>query len=89
MRINPSDHTQDVATTEQVNRKQDKKAVQTSAPAQDGVKISPQLQERLAQTPEVRQDRIEAIKSARAAGTHNVSDSQLTDSLFKEFFNRG
>jgi anti-sigma28 factor (negative regulator of flagellin synthesis) len=89
MRINPSDPSQNIATTEQVNRKQDKKTVQTTAPAQDDVQISPQLQERLAQTPEVRQDRIDAIQSARAAGTHSVSDSQLGDSMFKEFFNRG
>ncbi len=88
MRINPSDPSQNIDTTEQVNRKQDKKTVPTPAPAQDGVQVSSQLQERLAQTPEVRQERIDAIKSARAAGTHNVSDSQLSDSMFKEFFNR-
>jgi flagellar biosynthesis anti-sigma factor FlgM len=89
MRINPTDPSQNIDTTEQVNRKQDKKIVQTPAPAQDGVQVSAQLQERLAQTPEVRQERIDAIKSARAAGTYNVSDSQLADSVFKEFFNRG
>jgi flagellar biosynthesis anti-sigma factor FlgM len=89
MRINPSDPLQNIDTTEQVNRKQDKKTVQTPAPAQDGVQVSPQLQERLAQTPEVRQERIDAIKSAREAGTYSVSDSQLADSVFKEFFNRG
>jgi flagellar biosynthesis anti-sigma factor FlgM len=89
MRINPSDPSQNIDTTEQVNRKQDKKTVQTPAAVQDGVQVSPQLQERLAQTPEVRQDRINAIQSARAAGTYSVSDSQLGDSMFKEFFNRG
>ena len=89
MRINPTDPSQNIDTTEQVNRKQDKKIVQTPAPAQDGVQVSAQLQERLAQTPEVRQERIDAIKSARAAGTYNLSDSQLADSVFKEFFNRG
>jgi flagellar biosynthesis anti-sigma factor FlgM len=89
MRINPTDPSQNIDTTEQVNRKQDKKIVQTPAPAQDGVQVSAQLQERLAQTPEIRQERIDAIKSARAAGAYNVSDSQLADSVFKEFFNRG
>ena len=89
MRINQSDPSQNIDTTDQVNRKQDKKTVQTPAPAQDGVQVSAQLQERLAQTPEVRQERIDAIKSARDAGTYNVSNSQLADSMFKEFFNRG
>lgn len=89
MRINPFDYSQNIDTTDQVTRKQDKKTVQTPPSQQDGAQISSQLQQRLAQTPDVRQDRIDAIKQAREAGTHNVSDSQLADAMFKEFFNRG
>jgi flagellar biosynthesis anti-sigma factor FlgM len=90
MRINPFQQPQDISTTEQVNRTQDKKAAQnTPAPAQDGVQLSSQLQRRLAQTPEVRQDRVNSIKQAMQDGTYNVSDSQLADAMFKEFFTRG
>jgi len=89
MRINPFQQPQDISTTEQVNRKQDKKTESTPAPAQDGVKLSSQLQQRLAQTPDVRQERVDSIKQAMQAGTYNVSDSQLADAMFKEFFNRG
>jgi flagellar biosynthesis anti-sigma factor FlgM len=89
MRINSFDQTQNIGTTEQVSRKQDKKTSQTPAADQDGAQISAQLQQRLAQTPEVRQDRIDAIKQARDAGTYSVSDDQLSSAMFKEFFNRG
>lgn len=89
MRINSFDPTQNIGDTEQVNRKQDKKTAQATATEQDGAQISTQLQQRLAQAPEVRQDRIDAIKQARDAGTYNVSDTQLAGAMFKEFFNRG
>jgi flagellar biosynthesis anti-sigma factor FlgM len=89
MRINPFEHSQDIGSTEQVSRKQDKKTTQTPASQQDGAPISTQLQERLAQTPEVRQDRVDAVKQARDAGTYSISDGQLAGAMFKEFFNRG
>jgi flagellar biosynthesis anti-sigma factor FlgM len=89
MRINSFDQSQSIGTTDQVSRKQDKKTLQTPAADQDGAQVSPQLQQRLAQTPEVRQDRIDAIKQARDAGTYKVSDEQLSGAMFKEFFNRG
>jgi len=88
MRINPFDYSQNIDSTEQVTRKQDKKTVQTPSSQQDGAQISPQLQERLAQAPDVRQDRVDAVKQARDSGTYNVSDGQLADAMFKEFFNR-
>jgi len=55
---------------------------------QDGAQLSATLREKLAKAPEIRQERVDAIKQARAAGTHNVSDSQLVDAMFKEFFKR-
>ena len=89
MRINSFDQSQQIdATQQQVTRNQDKKTTQTPATEQDGVQVSSQLQARLAQTPDVRQDRIDAIKAARENGTYNVSDSQLAGAMFKEFFNR-
>lgn len=88
MRINPFDYSQNIDSTEQVTRKQDKKTAPTSSSQQDGVQISPQLQERLAQAPDVRQDRVDAVKQARDSGSYNVSDGQLADAMFKEFFGR-
>jgi len=88
MRIDHFQHSQNVGEAEQVSRKQDKKALPPQTPVQDGAQLSPQLQEKLAKAPEVRQERVEAIKQARAAGTYNVSDSQLADAMFKEFFKR-
>ena len=88
MRINPSDYSQNIDSTEQVTRKQDKRTAPTSTPQQDGAQISPQLQERLAQSPDIRQDRVDAVRQARDSGTHNVSDEQLAGAMFKEFFNR-
>lgn len=90
MRINSFDQSNQIDTTQQqVTRNQDKKTAQTTPTEQDGVQVSSQLQARLAQTPDVRQDRIDAIKAARENGTYNVSDSQLAGAMFKEFFNRG
>jgi flagellar biosynthesis anti-sigma factor FlgM len=89
MRINSFDQSQNIGTTDQVSRKQDKKTLQTPAADQDGAQISAQLQQRLVQTPEIRQDRIDAIKQARETGTYSVSDDQLSGAMFKEFFNRG
>lgn len=89
MRINSFDQSNQIdATQQQVNRNQDKKTTQTPASDQDGVQVSSQLQARLAQTPDVRQNRIDAIKAARENGTYNVSDSQLAGAMYKEFFNR-
>jgi negative regulator of flagellin synthesis FlgM len=90
MRINPFQQPQDIASTEQANRQHNKKAAQTQTPQQpDGVTLSAQLQQKLAQAPDVRQERVAAIKQAMQDGTYNVSDSQLADAMFKEFFNRG
>jgi flagellar biosynthesis anti-sigma factor FlgM len=89
MRIDQFQQPQPLDSNEQVNRKAEKKAEPPSLAQQDAAKLSPQLQERLAQTPEVRQERITAIKQAMDAGTYNVSDSQLAGAMFNEFFKRG
>lgn len=90
MRINPFQNSQDIGNSEQVNRKTDKKAEQVSQPAeQDGAKLSAHLQQRLAATPDVRQERVAEIQQAREAGTYKVSDGQLANAMFKEFFSRG
>ena len=88
MRIDSFQHSQNVGESEQVSRKQDKKPLPPQAPVQDGAQLSAQLQEKLAQAPEVRHERVAAIKQAREAGTYSVSDSQLADAVFKEFFKR-
>ncbi len=88
MRIDSFQHSQNVGDSEQVSRKQDKKAMPPQTPAQDSAQLSPSLQEKLAKAPEVRQERVAAVKQAMAAGTYNVSDSQLADAMFKDFFKR-
>jgi flagellar biosynthesis anti-sigma factor FlgM len=88
MRIDSFQHSQNVGDSEQVSRKQDKKPMPPQTPVQDGTKLSVTLQEKLAKAPEVRQERVAAIKQAMDAGTYNVSDSQLADAMFKEFFKR-
>ena len=88
MRIDSSQQPQNVANNEQVNRKPGKKAEQAQPAEQEGVKLSAQLKEKLANAPEIRQERVAAIKQAREAGTYKVSDSQLADAMFKEFDRR-
>ncbi len=88
MRIDSFHHSQNVDEPNQVTSKQDKKPVPPQAPVQDGAQLSATLREKLAKAPEIRQERVDAIKQARAAGTHNVSDSQLADAMFKELFKR-
>lgn len=40
-----------------------------------------QLQSTLSQTPEVRQDRVEALRQAVASGSYQVSDQQLANAM--------
>jgi len=97
MRIDSSQPTQNAGDAEQVKRSpQDKtQASKTAAPAAtDSARISPEslaLQKHL-QTiknqPEVRQDRVDAIKQAMASGTHAVSNQQLGDKLFNDLLKR-
>jgi flagellar biosynthesis anti-sigma factor FlgM len=89
MRIDSFQHSQNVGDSEQVSPKQDKKPMPPQAPVQDSAQLSAHLQEKLAKAPEVRQERVTAIKQAMDAGTYKVSDSQLADAMFKEFFKRG
>jgi negative regulator of flagellin synthesis FlgM len=88
MRIDSSQPTQNTTDAQQVTRRQDKKVQQ--APAQDTAQISEhaRVQQALAQTPEIRQDRVAAIKQQIDAGTYKVTDSQLADSLVKELTNK-
>ena len=89
MRIDSFQHSQNIDDAEQVSRKQDKKPMPPQTPVQDGTQLSATLQEKLAKAPEVRHERVTAIKQALDAGTYNVSDSQVADAMFKEFFKRG
>lgn len=89
MNINQIRNSQDIGNSEQVNRKTDKKAEQAKPAEQEGAKLSAHLQERLAATSDIRQERVAAVKQAREAGTYNVSDGQLANAMFKEFFGRG
>ena len=89
MHINSIHNSQDIGNTEQVNRKTDKKVEQAKPAEQDGAKLSTHLQERLAATPDVRQERVAEIKQAREAGTYKVSNGQLANAMFKDFFSRG
>jgi flagellar biosynthesis anti-sigma factor FlgM len=88
MRIDSFQSSQNVSDPEQVTRQQGKKTTQTQAPAQGSAQLSATLQEKLAKTPEVRHERVAAVKQAMDAGTYNVSNSQLADAMFKEFFKR-
>jgi flagellar biosynthesis anti-sigma factor FlgM len=88
MRIDSFQSSQNIGDSEQVSRKQDKKALPPQTPVQDSAQLSVTLQEKLAKAPEVRHDRVAAIKQAMDAGTYNVSDSQLAGAMFKEFFKR-
>ncbi len=89
MRIDSFQSSQNGGDSEQVSRKQNKKTTPPQAPVQAGTPLSAALQEKLAKAPEVRHERVTAIKQAMDVGTYNVSDSQLADAMFKEFFKRG
>jgi len=84
MRINSAHPTQNTTETPQVSRRQEKKV--QPAPAQDTAQISEhaRVQQALAKTPEIRQERVAAIKQQMDAGTYKVTDSQLADSMVKE-----
>jgi negative regulator of flagellin synthesis FlgM len=88
MRIDSSQPTQNTNDTQQVNRRQEKKVEQ--APAQDTAQISEhaRVQEALSRTPEIRQERVAAIKQQIEAGTYKVTDSQLADSMVKDMTNK-
>jgi negative regulator of flagellin synthesis FlgM len=87
MRIDSFQPSNSIADTQSVTRPDNKKAQQAQVPAQDTANISERarLQQRAAQAPDVRQERVAAIKQQMQAGTYNVSDSQLADAMMKEF----
>jgi negative regulator of flagellin synthesis FlgM len=92
MRIDSFQPSQNIAETEQVKRRQQDKTASSQAPAQDSANLSDHarnLQEKLAATPEIRQERIDAIKKAVDAGTYHVSNSQLADAMMSEFSKKG
>ena len=53
----------------------------------DGQTIQ-QLQAYLSQVPEVRQDRVEALRQAVSSGTYQVSDQQLSDAIASDVLGR-
>jgi negative regulator of flagellin synthesis FlgM len=87
MRIDSFQPSNSIADTKPVNRQEQKKAQQAQVPATDSASISERarLQQRAAQAPDVRQERVSAIKAQMQAGTYKVSDSQLADAMMKEF----
>jgi negative regulator of flagellin synthesis FlgM len=97
MRIDSSQPTHSTNDAEQVKRSsQDKAQAAKTAPATatDSARISDQslaLQKHL-QTikaqPEVRQDKVDAIKQAMANGTYSVSNQQLGDKMFNDLLKR-
>jgi negative regulator of flagellin synthesis FlgM len=97
MRIDSSQPTQNTGDAEQIKRTpQDKTQAAATAKtaATDSARISPQslaLQKHL-QTikaqPEVRQDRVDAIKQAMANGTYSVSNQQLGAKMFNDLLKR-
>ena len=97
MRIDSSQPTQNTGDAEQVKRSsQDKTQASKNAAtsATDSARISPQslaLQKHLQTVnaqPEVRQDKVDAIKQAIANGTHSVSNQQLGDKMFNDLLKR-
>jgi negative regulator of flagellin synthesis FlgM len=91
MRIDSFQPSNSIADTQPVTRQEQKKVPQTQLPAQDSANISERarLQQRASQVPDVRQERVSAIKQQMQAGTYNVSDSQLADAMMTEFSTRG
>ncbi len=92
MRIDSFQPSQNINDSEQVKRRQQEKPAPAQAPAQDSAELSAHgrnLQETLSTTPDIRQERVDAIKKAMDAGTYNVSNSQLADAMVNEFFKRG
>jgi len=97
MRIDSSQPTQNTGDVDQVKRSQQDKT-QTAKPAPtsttDSARISPQslaLQKHLQTVkaqPEVRQDKVDAIKQAMANGTHSVSNQQLGEKMFNDLLKR-
>lgn len=97
MRIDSSQPTQNTGDAEQVKRTQQDKTQSSAtakAAATDSARISPEslaLQKHM-QTikaqPEVRQDKVDAIKQAMANGTYSVSNQQLGDKIFNELLKR-
>ena len=47
-----------------------------------------QLKAALSQVPEVRQDRVDALRQAVSSGTYNVSDQQLSDAIASDMLVR-
>jgi flagellar biosynthesis anti-sigma factor FlgM len=44
-----------------------------------------QMQANLSQVPEVRQDRVEALRQAVSSGSYQVSDQQLSDAMARDW----
>jgi len=47
-----------------------------------------QLKANLSQVPEVRQDRVEALRQAVSSGSYKVSDQQLSDAIASDMLTR-
>jgi negative regulator of flagellin synthesis FlgM len=47
-----------------------------------------QLKANLSQVPEVRQDRVDAVRQSLASGTYQVSDQQLSDAMGSDLLGR-
>jgi flagellar biosynthesis anti-sigma factor FlgM len=57
--------------------------------ATDAAQISTEiLTQRLAATPEIRQGRVDAVKQAMSAGTYSVTNDQLANAMWNEFFKK-
>lgn len=87
MRIDSFQPSNSITDSQTVTRQDHKKAQSVQVPAQDTASISDRarMQQRVAQAPDVRAERVAAIKQQMQAGTYNVSDSQLADAMMKEF----
>jgi flagellar biosynthesis anti-sigma factor FlgM len=94
MRIDSFQSSQNIGDSQKVKPKAQQKAPQTvsKTAGEDQVVLSSsdsKLQQRAAAAPDVRQGRVDAVKQAVDAGTFNVSNTQLANSLFKQFFKPG
>jgi len=65
----------------QASSTQDKTQLSASAQNLDHLKSA------LAQTPEIRQDRVEALRQAIGSGNYHVSDQQLATAIYSELRN--
>lgn len=88
MRINDFFNTADSLQPERtVPARQERTA--SGTPVRDKVAVFSQdevadLTDQVNQVPDVRQERVEALRQAIMAGTYNITDDQLADAMFSE-----